>query len=185
MPTLIGNILRASEIHAYDRYRIDSSIIWTRLRPLLPAEVIAAMEDKKTTRDFSLLMALLAAIFTLICCPLRAIFTDRWGIFVICALGWPLALISYRNAVESTLAYAEQVKATFDVNRHLLLKALNREIPKTVEGERQEWLGLSRFFYRNIPIPPAEAKPEEPLDRVANALGRCLERECPPGNNGK
>jgi hypothetical protein len=184
MPTRIGNILRASEIHAYDRYQIDSSIIWTRLRPLLPAEVVAALEDKKTARDFSLLMALLAAAFTLIWCPLLAIFTDRWGIFLICAAGWPLALISYRNAVESTLAYAEQVKATFDVNRHLLLKALNRE-PKTLEAERQDWKNLSRFFYRNMSIPPEEAKPEVGWDRVATALARCLEQEYPPGADGK
>lgn len=171
MPTRIGNILRASEIHAFDRYWIDSTIIWTRLRPLLPNEFVAAIEEKKVARDFSILLAMLSSVFTLFWCPILAFSSDRWGLFLICASGWPLALISYRNAVESSLAYAEQIKATFDMNRHLLLKALAREVPSNIEEERREWRQLSRFFYRNLPLPPGKTDSEtNHWEPVAKAL---------------
>lgn len=183
MPTLIGNILRASEIHAYDRYGIDSVIVWTRLRPLLPTEVEAAIGEKKIARDFSLLMSLLAGLFTLTWSPWLAIFTDRWGLFLICIFTWALVFISYHNAVQSTLAYAEQIKATFDVYRLRLLKELNREVPKNTEAERREWVRLSRFFYRNVPIPSnIESQTPDVWDRMALALVTFLEKECPPAS---
>lgn len=178
MPTKVGNILRAAELHAYDRYGIDSTIIWPRLRPLLKAEALAPLEDKKTTLELMLLMSLLGILFTIIWCPALAIFTNRWDLFLLCTLGLPLAWICYQNAVQSALAYGEQVKATFDLYRNDLLKALNRPIPSDTEAERKEWLRLSRFFYRNLPIlasPPTQAKPNG-WDRVANALAEYLEK---------
>jgi hypothetical protein len=178
MPTKIGNILRAAELHAYDRYGIDSTIIWSRLRPLLKAEALAPLEDKKTTLELMLLMSLLGILFATIWCPVLAIFTHRWDLFLLSALGIPLAWICYQNAIQSALAYGEQVKATFDLYRNDLLKALNRPIPSDTETERKEWLRLSRFFYRNLPIlpfPPTLTKPKN-WDRVANALADYLEK---------
>ena len=153
MPTRIGNILRAAEIYAYDRYGIDSTIIWTRLRPLLKTEAIEPLEDKKTTLDSMLLMSFLATIFTIVWCPVLAIYTDRWDLFLLCAFGLPLAWICYQTAVQSALAYGEQIKATFDLYRNDLLKTLNRPIPSDADAERKEWLRLTRFFYRNLPLP--------------------------------
>ncbi len=182
MPTKVGNILRAAELHAYDRYGIDSTIIWPRLRPLLKSEAIAPLEDKKTTLELMLLMSLLGILFTLTWCPVLAIFTNRWDLFLLCTLGLPLAWICYQNAVQSALAYGEQVKATFDLYRNDLLKALNRPIPSDTETERKEWLRLSRFFYRNLPIPPLPPAPVQPKgwERVANALAGYLEKIASP-----
>jgi len=187
MPTQIGNILRAAELHAYDRYGIDSTIIWSRLRPLLKSEAIAPLEDKKTTLELMLLMSLLGILFVIIWCPVLAIFTNRWDLFLLCALGLPLAWICYQNAVQSALAYGEQVKATFDLYRNDLLKALNHPIPSDTETERKEWLRLSRFFYRNLPIPPSpptQAKPNG-WNRIANALADYLEKLSPPDDRRK
>jgi hypothetical protein len=178
MPTKVGNILRAAELHAYDRYGIDSTIIWPRLRPLLKTEAIAPLEDKKTTLEFMLLMSLLGILFTIFWCPVIAIYTNRWDLFLLCALGLPLAWVCYQNAIQSALAYGEQVKATFDLYRNDLLKALNRPIPTDTETERKEWLRLSRFFHRNLPIPPSPASPSKPKnwERVAEALANYLEK---------
>ena len=63
LPTRLGNILRASEVYAYDRYGIDSAIIWTRLRPILSAEAVAPLEESKLTRDFMLLMSVVSGAF--------------------------------------------------------------------------------------------------------------------------
>jgi len=155
MPTRLGNILRAAEIYPYERYGIDAVVIWPRLRPLLKPEVMALLEDRKTTLTFMLSMSLLSALFSLIWCPVLALRTNRWDLFLLCALGWPLAWMCYQNALQSALAYGEQLRATFDLYRHDLLKALNGPVPSTLEEERKEWLRLTRFFQRNLPLPPA------------------------------
>lgn len=175
MPTRFGNVLRLSQIYMHDRYGIDSAIIWTRLRPLLKTETINALEEIKISLDFSILMTLLFVAFTLIWCPVLAVWTDRWGLFLICASGWLLAWTSYRNAVQSALAYSEQIAATFDLYRYDLLKALDRPIPQSAEAERKEWLRLSRFFYRNIPLPPPAPTEAKGWERVAKSLAEYID----------
>ena len=149
MPTRLGNILRASEIYALDRYGIDSVIIWTRLNPLLTDKATISLQDSKIAMDFMLLMSVLATTITLIWCPLLAIFTNHLGLFLLCALGWPFAWICYQNAVQRSFDYGEELKAIFDLYRHELLKALNRPIPADIDAERKEWQALSFFFYYN------------------------------------
>lgn len=185
MPTRLGNILRATELYAYDRYGLDAAVIWPRLRPLLKPETMALLEDRKTTMAFMLSMCLLSAAFALVWCPVLALSSHRWDLFLLCALGWPLAWVCYNGAVQSAVAYGEQLQATFDLHRHDLLKALNRPIPADAGAERKEWLRLSRFFYRNLPLPtPPSASPPPPKgwDRVAEALADLLEQRNRPAN---
>ncbi len=178
MPTRLGNILRSSEIYANDRYGIDSVTVWTRLRPLLADEVIAPLEVNRTARDFMLLMSAFSATFTLIWCPVLAVFTSRWDLFLLSALGWPLAWVCYQNALQSTLAYSEQLKAMFDLHRYDLLKALNRRIPTNLEEEYEEWEDLSLFFYGGHEIEPAplESDKTQSLDEVVTALAEYLKK---------
>ena len=182
MPTRIGNILLDSELYARDHYGIDSVTIWTRLRPLLAGDVIAPLEGSRTARDFMLLMSALSATFTLIWCPVLAIFTSRWDLFLLCAAGWPLAWVCYYSAVQSTLAYSERLKAVFDLHRNDLLKALNRKIPENAEKERKEWTDLSDFFSGNHEIDPSppEADKEVSLDKIVTALAEYLKKVNPP-----
>jgi hypothetical protein len=179
MPTCLGNILRAVEIYPYERYGIDAAVIWPRLRSLLKPEAMALLEDRKTTLMFMLSMSLLSAVFSLIWCPTLAIWSNRWELFGLCALGWPLAWMCYQNALQSALAYGEQLKVTFDLYRHELLRALNRPLPKDAEDERKEWLRLTRFFHRNLPLPSTPFAPTQPKgwDRLAEALAEYLERQ--------
>ncbi len=152
MPTRIGNILRAAELYAYDRYGIDSPTIWTRLSPLLKDEALAPLIDTKIARDFMLLMSVLLGAFTLIWCPLLAVFTTYYTLFLLCAVGLPLAWICYQNAVQSSLAYSEQLKALFDLHRHELFDALGLPKPDDEDKERQQWQDIAYFFYRNLPM---------------------------------
>lgn len=182
MPTRIGNILRASELYAYDHYGIDSVIIWTRLRPLLPDEVVLPLADSKTASNFMLSMSVFSVTFTLIWCPVLALFTSRWELFLLCALGWPFAWICHHSAVQSELAYSEQLKAVFDLHRYDLLKALNRPIPLNDKAEREEWEHLAQFFYGNHPIPPAPVETDklQGLGQVVTELLEFLKKINPP-----
>lgn len=150
MPTRIGNVLRASEIYALDRYGMDSIIIWTRLRPLLPDKALISLQDYNVAIDFMLLMTILSVAFTVIWCPLLAILTNHWVLFLFCAFGWPLAWLCYQNAVQRALDFSEELKAIFDLYRQELLKALN--LPITTEAEKREWQALRNFFYFNLLI---------------------------------
>ena len=111
--------------------------------------------------DFSLTITLLSASFSSIWCPILAWYTNRWELFVVCALGWPLAWAFYHNAVQSAVAYCEQVAATFDLYRHNLLTALGRPLPKNIDEERKEWRRIAHFFYRNFPMPSRVVEAEQ------------------------
>jgi hypothetical protein len=178
MPTRFGNVVRGTQIYAYDRYGIESAIIWTRLRPLLSPEAATALENRKLMVDFSLTITLLSVSFSLIWCPILACYTNRWGLFLLCALGWPLAWACYHNAVQSAVAYCEQVSATFDLYRHNLLKALGRPLPKSIVEERKEWRRIAHFFYRNFPMPPrvVEAEQVDGWKQLGNLLSDYFEK---------
>jgi hypothetical protein len=176
MPTRLGNILRASEAYPYDRYGIDTVIIWDRLRPLLPKETLATLESTQISIDFMLLMAILATTFSLIWCPLVAFFTNRWLLFLFCSLGFPLACICYQNAMQRALVYSEQFKVIFDLHRHDLLKALN--LSSQTEQERAIWEYIGQFFQYSAPIPLKVAPKDKSQgwDQVAEALTEYIKR---------
>jgi len=171
MPTRIGNILRASEIYALDRYGIDSIIVWTRLRPLLPDKALISLQNYNVAIDFMLLMTILSVVFTVIWCPLLAILTNHWVLFLFCAFGWPLAWLCYQNAVQRALDFSEELKVIFDLYRQELLKVLNH--PITTGAEQSEWQALRNFFYSNIPM---EAK-QSIWQRVALGFSKIQKRQ--------
>jgi hypothetical protein len=182
-PTRLGNILLATEAYLYKRYGIDYEVIWPRLRTKLPAEVIAALENSKTQRDFMVLTSALAWTFSPIWCLSLAICTTNWQLFLWCALGWPLAWICYKNALQSTIAYSEQLKALFDFNRGEFFKALNRRMPPNIEEERKEWEHIARFFKTySFELPPNPPEPDKPKgwDQVAIALAEYIKQLTPP-----
>ena len=150
-PTQLGNILRASELYAVDHYGLDAVVVWTRLRPLLDGQTIGALQDKKMAMDFMLLMTLYAGLFAAIWCPILAIFTNEWQLFLLCATGLPVARICYQSALQSALAYGEEIRVVFDLHRYKLLTALGLKIPVDRETEQYLWEDISLFFHRNIP----------------------------------
>jgi hypothetical protein len=56
------------------------------------------------------------------------------------------------------------------LHRHRLLEALRRPIPGDAVAERLELLRLSRFFYRNLPLPAPEPAPAESAPAESAAL---------------
>lgn len=183
-PTKLGNILRAAELHALDRYGIDPAVIWPRLRPLLKPEAVAALEVKQRTIRFMLLMTVLSFVFAVFWCPVLALRTERWDLVLLC--GWGgllLAWICYHNATESALGYGAQIKAIFDLYRNELLAALKLPVPEPGPAERLVWTRLTYFWYRNqdLPVqPPGSPNPPTPTDRMADAVTRTLDQLFPP-----
>ncbi|MEJ2853382.1 MULTISPECIES: hypothetical protein [unclassified Saccharothrix] len=63
LPTRMGNVVRAAELHPSVRYRLDAVVLWTRLQPLLPKEFDDAVKDAKVSVDLLLTMAAFLPLF--------------------------------------------------------------------------------------------------------------------------
>lgn len=63
MPTRLGNVLKASELYSWRRYRLDSVVIWSRLQSGIPEAFSTTLQDSKTS--FDLMTTLCAFLFFL------------------------------------------------------------------------------------------------------------------------
>jgi hypothetical protein len=152
MPTRLGNVLRASELYPYERYRIDAIVIWPRLRPLLPEAPAAALVEDKTTLDALLMLRTLAILFGTVW-PIVLIATGA-SLWLVGAslLAWPVAWATHRAALQVAAAYGDRVRALFDLYRTELLRHLGFDMPKDLSSERLLWDDLAQFYLRNLPF---------------------------------
>jgi hypothetical protein len=61
MPTILGNILKVAEEYSMTRYNLDAVVIWPRLAPLLPADVLDAMQNAESSVVLMLTLSVLSA----------------------------------------------------------------------------------------------------------------------------
>jgi hypothetical protein len=91
-----------------------------------------------------------------------------------------LALALYLGACQAALAYAEELRAVFDMHRWRVLQQLRLPLPASLAGERETWETLMRFLYRgDLPDPsafrysssqPVDAERDGTLDRKWHEL---------------
>ncbi|MCC4771854.1 hypothetical protein FXV91_17290 [Methanosarcina sp. DH2] len=157
MPTLLGNILKNSELYPYDRYNIDAVLIWPRLYHILPGSFIQTIAEARGSLDFMLRISFLSGSFALLCfvflfiallLPGRAIW---WFIFVFLCGGLLVAWLAYKSSLGSAVLYAHQIKSAFDLYRRELLRQMNFSLPTTLKDEQDLWEEICLFLYRNIP----------------------------------
>lgn len=173
MPTRLGNILRASEMYAYERYRIEEITIWPRLFNVLPTEYIRTLEEKHNHFMFlinSAFLALSTALASLFFCllglPLLVSmpamqylspkvagfftvgfdFVSPFGYFLISLALLGFGYVMYEIAVNSARDLGAFICASFDLYRGNLLTQMNWYPPKTITDERILWDDLSRFL---------------------------------------
>jgi hypothetical protein len=103
MPTRLGNVLKASELYSWRRYRLDAVVIWSRLQPCLPAAFADPLQDTKTSFD---LMVTLSAFLLLFGLPLSfwiAIkspgFVPWWAALILA-----LVVLAFRLYIPAVLA---------------------------------------------------------------------------------
>jgi hypothetical protein len=173
MPTRLGNVLKASEIYAYDRYLIEAITVWPRLFSLLPSGFVKDMEEKNNhfmfllnstlliyvAGGFCLLTSVIGVYYQacgnmLLCSKLVGFESLNMGFGTISPLTYFvifLALICfgyrlYRIAVNAAQDFALFYRAGFDLYRTDLLKQLHYELPKDLGDERNAWLAISTFL---------------------------------------
>lgn len=165
MPTRLGNVIRAAELYAWNRYGMDAVVLWPRLHALLPKEFLDNLLGAKTGMVFMLMMSLYSFAFAVIACAWLMLFTSSWVLFLICTLGVPFSWLCYKNALHGASLYGEMIKAAFDLHRWKLLEALHLKRPASYDEETQLWDDVTRLFYRSEPPTAAvyeTAKPPPP-----------------------
>lgn len=157
MPTRLGNILRAAEDHALDRYEINAIVVWPRLYVLLPDQFNAAVAAAKLPLDLMAVIGVLATAFAAAGTVIAAIMLP-WYAALACASGGLLAsCLAYAGAVQASRPYAQLIRTAFDVHRGLLLDAIGLRRPRTYGEERRQWEQLSRLWLQGVPEGPAGA----------------------------
>lgn len=165
MPTLLGNILKNSELYAKERYSIDSVLIWTHLNSLLPERLAVLIAEAGSALDFMLVASSMGATFAIVSGTYLLIVRAEWWLFLICFWGGMLvARTFYHGAIESALRFSEYIRAAFDLYRNELLKQMRVPLPPTLTAEDVLWKDVCLFLYRNAPPPypysgPNEVKP--------------------------
>jgi hypothetical protein len=147
LPTALGNVLRAAEDVPYQRYRLDAVVIWPRLYPLLPQNMIGILTDRRNQLD---LAARFCAIF-LLCAIISLFFLYRHGWWLLVpVLMLLLARLSYRGAVAAAVAYGESVQSAFDLYRFELYKALRMPTPSNLQAEKKTNQLITGFLRQGI-----------------------------------
>jgi len=173
MPTKLGNIIKASEVYAQDRYSIEAVNVWPRLFAVLPAQFLKDMEEKNNHFMFLLNSCLLLFIASGVAqfAGLAGYYREACSISWICKifqkqylleLGFhnttPLrfiffsvvlflgGLLLYTIAVNAARDFGYFYRAGFDLYRMDLLLKFKRELPKSLDEEQNLWLEISEFL---------------------------------------
>jgi hypothetical protein len=151
-PTRLGNVAVVQELYPLDRYGIELSELWPRIKEVIPKETCARVEEANIYLDFTVLMSLCALLGALLAVGAALWGPDRpLGVRIVL----PLALLAgfwlfYQLAIRATLAFGMQVNAAVDLYRFKLLDALSVQRPKTVAEERERWQALRQFLVEGI-----------------------------------
>jgi len=145
-PTRLGNAIRRLEEYAYDRYRLDSQVLWNELTATAPEQARRQVDIARTSVDF--FIALLYGHTVLVAVALCTTSTESADLptllgtaGVLCAL----CLIWYRAAVAATDEWAAAVRALVNLGRHPLAQAMGLDLPQSIEEEREMWRMVSRM----------------------------------------
>ena len=176
LPTRLGNVLRASEYYADERYKLNSLIMFPKLLHVFPAHFVNELEDKNNRFIFLLHSSLLAYIIGVVASLLgilNKIFfplcsrPSKWidnpfcengfisrGFSVLSAseyitVGLFFAVVGYilyRISVAAAREFALHIRAGFDLYRFDLLRQFNHRLPTTLNDEKRIWEKLSEYF---------------------------------------
>ena len=133
LPTGLGNVLRAAELRAGERYGLDSLVIWPRLYPVLGEQVRALADDRRDQLDLSVRFCVMFAVATAVLLALLAPY--GWWLAVPAGT-FALAWLSYSAAIAAAAEYGEALETAFDLHRFDLLRALHLPLPNDSRRSR-------------------------------------------------
>ncbi|MGA1839052.1 MAG: hypothetical protein ACMUIU_00360 [bacterium] len=153
MPTALGNIIRAAEIHGLVHYGIDAIILWPRLLPFVPEKITKALGEAYNSMvlclNTSIIFYTLSLFWLIYFGRLKNITTL---IFLPVPILFLLGCLSYKASLTSGRDFGHQLCAAVDLSRWKLLKELRYPYPKDHNEEVQLWQEISKFLYGGPPV---------------------------------
>ncbi|GAA2474155.1 hypothetical protein [Streptomyces longisporus] len=145
-PTRLGNAIRRLEEYGYDRYRLDTQVIWHELTGAAPDSTRRQVELTRTRVDF--FVALLyghgaVALSGLVVLSASTHPAVHLALAAACLTG--LIPLWYRAAVSATDEWAAAVRALVNLGRKPLAESLGFSLPVTVAEERAMWTLVCRL----------------------------------------
>jgi hypothetical protein len=140
MPTLLGNLLRASEDYPRVRYGLDAMVCWPRLYPLLPDILRQSIDAARGKLNESARLLTWSILFLV-----WLVWSWWWAL-----LSLPVAWIAYRGMVSAAGVYGDLLRAAFDLHRFDLYKSLHWDLPLKPEKEESHGKALTLYLFRGI-----------------------------------
>ncbi|CAL9623369.1 hypothetical protein SUDANB43_05866 [Streptomyces sp. enrichment culture] len=169
-PTRLDNAIRRLEEYGYDRYRLDSQVLWNELTAMAPEQARRQVDTARTSVDF--FIALLYGHTVLVAMALCATSVDSADPPVLLGTAGVLCALCplwYQAAVAATDEWAAAVRALVNLGRHPLAQAMGLDLPQDIAEEREMWrmvsrMSRSRFHDRAVALnrfrsPPGMGEP--------------------------
>ncbi len=146
-PTRFANVAAVHREYARERYGLDVEWVWPRILKNVRADkdVVEILQAARTRLEIAVAMTFVLTVFVLFWSIATFATAGALIPFVVVALAGPLAVrMLYSVALESYQAFSEMVRASIDLYRFDLLKALHIRLPADAGAERTIWQALSR-----------------------------------------
>jgi hypothetical protein len=144
-PTRFGNVIRAGEVYGYERFRLDSQILWFEIVAVVPEPIREEYEHARAGTNFFVALWWLALGFAFV----TAVLLPLGGAQAVLVGPLLLALAStslWRAGAVSTAAHwASVIQAGVDLARRPLAEALGLAWPHSLRKEREMWVALGWF----------------------------------------
>lgn len=145
-PTRMANVSELYRDYALTRYGLDPEVFWLHLQHAAAANdrFRPILEEARLKLDVSVAMAAACGLSSI-----WAVVLGLWGhsvpLLLLTGVGMPIAaLMFYRATVTNLRVYGDAVRATVDLFRFDVLKALHLPIPADARGERRTWESLTQ-----------------------------------------
>lgn len=163
-PTKLGNAIRRFEEYGYDRFRLDTQVMWNELTGNAPEQVRRQVDLARANVDF--FVALLYGHGAVVLCAAVALTAPRPDVpLLLTAMVVPALLIPvwYRAAVSATDEWSAAVRALVNTGRKPLAVSLGLLLPGELAGEREMWALVSKvsrlpYHERAAGLDPFRAK---------------------------
>ncbi|MFJ9813523.1 hypothetical protein ACIRTB_35420 [Streptomyces sp. NPDC101158] len=145
-PTKLGNAIRRLEEYGYDRFRLDTQVMWNELTGNAPEQVRRQVDLARANVDFfvALLYGHCAVILTATA-ALAAARPDLPRLFAAVVAPALLIPVWYRAAVAATDEWSAAVRALVNTGRKPLAASLGLLLPGELAGEREMWAMVSKM----------------------------------------
>ncbi|MET9378591.1 hypothetical protein ABZX98_31400 [Streptomyces sp. NPDC002992] len=166
-PTTLGNAIRRFEEYGYDRFRLDTQVMWNELAGNAPEQIRRQVDLARANVDF--FVALLYGHCAVVLCAAVALTTARPDVpLLIAAIAVPglLMPVWYRAAVSATDEWSAAVRALVNTGRKPLAESLGLLLPGELAREREMWALVSKMsrlphHERAAGLDPFRATPPE------------------------